>query len=224
MTPLQFGLVSSAAVVLALVFALWPQIRAWLPGVRSERRPLPGSLSVAIALLVPLAALGLYLQVGTTEPSESNDPRVQQLRTQMVGIAGELERNPDQPELWQRLGLIYKDLRHYGSAEHALRRSLYLNPASAFVRVELAESIHRRSEMQEMPVEARRLLKEAIELDPEQIKALWLLGMDNFLVGEYENALARWEQMLPLVPEDSSMHRAVQAETRRARRLLDRQP
>ena len=220
----SFTIVATVAVALALLFALWPEIRSRFPGQGGRTTRLPPALSLAIALMLPLAAFGLYLHVGTIGPTEITDPRVQQLRNQMVGIAGELERDPDQPELWQRMALIYKDLRHFGSAEHALRRSLYLNPDSVFVRVELAETLHRRSEMPEMPLQARQLLEEALELDPEHIKALWLLGMDNFLVGDYENALARWEAMLPLVPEDSSMYRAVQTETRRARRLLNQQP
>lgn len=166
----------------------------------------------------------LYLQVGTYGEAEIDDPRITQLRSQMIEMARDLERNPEQPEQWQRLGLVYKDLRHYGPAEHSLRRALYLRPDSAFLRVELAETIHLRSELPEMPGQARALLEEAIELQPDNLKALWLLGTNDFLTGDYEKALTWWEQMLPHVPEDSSMHRAVQNETKRARDRIRQQP
>jgi cytochrome c-type biogenesis protein CcmH len=221
MIQLPFISLTVLAVALALLFALWPEIRSrFRPGADSRAR-LPKSLSLAIFILLPLVTGLLYLQFGTLEPSQGNDPRVELLRSQMIGMARELEQDPNQPEQWQRMGLLYKDLRQYGSAEHALRRALYLRPDSAFLRVELAEALQLRSELPEMPEEGRFLLEQAIDIQPDNLKALWLLGTDDFLTGHYENALSWWEQMLPLVPEDSSMRRALENETRRARDRID---
>ena len=208
----MFIVVAGIAIVVGLLFALVPMF---------GRTRLPWPLMAGIAVGVPAATVVLYLAYGTPDALEPSDPRAHELRQQMISIARTLERNPDQGEQWQRLGLMYKDLRQHSSAEHALRRALDLKPDSAFVRVELAEAIHRRSELPEMPLEARLLLTEALEINPEQIKALWLLGMDDFVGGDYARALAHWEQMLPLVPEDSSIHRAVRNETQRAQRLLE---
>lgn len=224
MTQWLFITLSGLAVALALVFALWPEIRPRRRGDKGTRARLPKPLTLAIFVLLPLVTALLYLQFGTLEPAQGHDPRVETLRSQMINMARELEHNPEQPEQWQRMGLIYKDLRHYGSAEHALRRALYLRPDSAFLRVELAETLQLRSELPEMPAEAKRLLEQAADLEPDNLKALWLLGADDFLIGNYASALAWWEQMLPLVPEDSSMHRAVRNETRRARDRMGEQP
>ncbi|MEE4637929.1 MAG: tetratricopeptide repeat protein [Wenzhouxiangella sp.] len=169
-------------------------------------------------------SVALYLQVGTYGDAEVNDPRMTHLRSEMIEMAGELERNPNQPELWQRMGLVYKDLQHYGPAEHTLRRALYLRPDSAFLHVELAETLHLRSELPDMPAEARGLLTRAISLEPDNLKALWLLATADFRSGNFETALSWWEQMLPLVPEDSQIHRAVQTEAERARRLINQRP
>lgn len=224
MTQSLFISLSGLAVALALLFALWPEIRGRAVSGPAPQARLPKPLILTVVILLPLVTSLLYLQFGTLEPSAGNDPRVEQLRSQMIAMARELERDPDQPEQWQRMGLIYKDLRHYGSAEHALRRALYLRPGSAFLRVELAETLHLRSELPEMPVEAKTLLEQAVDIQPDNLKALWLLGTDAFLTENYESALAWWEQMLPLVPEDSSMHRAVRSETRRARERMHQQP
>ncbi len=215
----QFFGLSAAAIVLTLVFVLWPSIKARLS--RSSANQLPLGLSVALVFLVPGSTLALYLLVGTFEAAEHHDPRMALLRSQMTEIAADLERNPDQPTQWQRIGLIYKDLQRHGSAEHSFRRALYLNPDSAFLHVELAETLKLRSELPVMPTESRELLQRAVALEPDNLKALWLLATDHFLSGNYETAVARWEQMLPLVPEDSSMHRALVTETARARRILD---
>jgi cytochrome c-type biogenesis protein CcmH/NrfG len=122
------------------------------------------------------------------------------------------------------MGLVYKDLQHYGPAEHTLRRALYLRPDSAFLHVELAETLHLRSELPDMPAEARGLLTRAISLEPDNLKALWLLATADFRSGNFETALSWWEQMLPLVPEDSQIHRAVQTEAERARSLINQRP
>lgn len=219
-----FYILASLAVFFALFFALAPDIRARLGRKKPSSGTLPLPLLLGILVLLPFVTAMLYLQVGTYGEAEIDDPRVTQLRSKMIEMARDLERNPDQPEQWQRLGLVYKDLRHYGPAEHSLRRALYLRPDSAFLRVELAETIHLRSELPEMPPQARALLEEAIELQPDNLKALWLLGTNDFLTGDYEKALTWWEQMLPHVPEDSSMHRAVQNETKRARDRIRQQP
>ena len=210
---------SAVAIGLTLIFVLWPTIHARLS--REKSSPLPLGLSLALVILVPTSTIALYLLVGTFETSEQHDPRMELLRSRMTEIAADLENNPDQPDQWQRIGLMYKDLQHHGSAEHSFRRALYLNPDSAFLHVELAETLKLRSELPVMPTEARELLERAVALEPDNLKALWLLATDHFLNGNYETAMARWEQMLPLVPEDSSMHRALLTETRRAQRIID---
>jgi len=216
----SFVALSTAAVLLALIFALWPNIRARLSRKPAELARLPGPLSGAIIILLPMVTLGLYLGVGTYGEAEVDDPRITLLRSQMIEMAAELERNPDQPEKWQRMGLLYKDLQHYGPAEHTLRRALYLRPDSAFLHVELAETLKLRSELPAMPAEARELLTRAISLEPDNLKALWLLATDDFVAGNYQTAVAWWEQMLPLVPKDSVMHEAIETETERAESLI----
>ncbi|MFP4277964.1 MAG: tetratricopeptide repeat protein [Wenzhouxiangella sp.] len=219
-----FIVIAGLAVLAGLLFALWPEIRARLKPGAPATPTLPRPVSLAILALLPLVTAVLYLQFGTYGEAEVDDPRITLLRSQMIEKARSLERNPDQPEQWQRLGLIYKDLQDYGPAEHTLRRALYLRPDSAFLHVELAEVLNQRNALPGMPAEARQLLERAVTLEPDNLKALWLLATDDFLAGNYQTALAWWEQMLPLVPEDSSMHRAIRSETRRARRLIEQQP
>jgi cytochrome c-type biogenesis protein CcmH/NrfG len=122
------------------------------------------------------------------------------------------------------MGLVYKDLQHYGPAEHTLRRALYLKPESAFLHVELAETLQLRSEFPTMPSEGRELLTRAVSLEPDNLKALWLLATDDFRAGNFETAMAWWEQMLPLVPEDSQIYRAAQSEAERASALIGQRP
>lgn len=211
---------SVLAVALTLLFALWPNARAKIFRDRSII-VLPTPWVISFVVLIPLAAALLYSLVGTYGEAEMDDPRITLLRSQMIEMARELERDPDQAELWQRMGLVYKDLQHYGPAEHTLRRALYLRPDSAFVLVELAETLKLRSELPVMPIEARKLLTRAVRLETDNLKALWLLATDEFRSGNFESALAWWEQMLPLLPEDSTIHRAVQTEAQRARSLAN---
>ncbi|MEE4294995.1 MAG: hypothetical protein V2J20_00060 [Wenzhouxiangella sp.] len=219
-----FAALTAMAIVLALVFSLWPNIKARLLGGETASGKLPGWLVLSISISLPVVTLTGYLLVGTYGEAGVDDPRITLLRSQLTEMARALEQNPEQPELWQRMGLAYKDLQHYGSAEHTLRRALYLRPNSAFLHVELAETLKFRNEGPGMPPEATQLLERAVALEPDNLKALWLLATDEFRAGHYENALSWWEQMLPLVPENSTIHQAIRTETQRAQRIISQNP
>ncbi len=218
-----FVIWSALAIGLTILFALWPNLRAKVFRDRSAA-VLPTPLVISFVMLIPLVTVAFYLLVGTYGAAEVTDPRITLLRSKMIEMAKDLERNPDQPEVWQRMGLVYKDLQHYGPAEHTLRRALYLRPGSAFLHVELAETLQLRSELPAMPPEGRELLKRAVSLEPDNLKALWLLATDDFRAESFETAIAWWEQMLPLVPEDSQIYRAAKSEAERARAMIDRRP
>ena len=86
----------------------------------------PGVL-LGLLIVVPVATFLLYRAVGEPQGLDQSDSQVTQIRAVLIDLANSLERNPDDIDNWVRLGLSYKDLREFSSAEHALRRALYLD-------------------------------------------------------------------------------------------------
>jgi len=176
-----------------------------------------GNLALVLGLLVliPTTTWLLYQHVGEPEAIDGIDSETRQVRSSLSTLAHRLERDPSSLDDWVVLGLSYKELREYSSAEHALRRALNLDPESAFIRVELAEVLLFASGQSSLPDEARRLLKQALTAQANQQKALWLLGMDAFQQGRHESALDYWQKLRELLP-DGSVRASVEAQIERA--------
>ncbi len=186
----------------------------------SAGRASPGAgIIVGLVLIVPAATWLLYQSVGEPEGISPGDTPIEQVRSGLIGLARELERDPDGVENWVRLGMAYKDLEEFSSAQHAFRRALYLDPDSPFVRVELAETLLFASQSPRLPEESRELLERAVEREPENQKALWLLGIGAFQRGDYRQALAHWQELDALLPE-GSVRGSVREQMARARRQL----
>lgn len=180
--------------------------------------PVP-ALIVALIVAVPLATWGLYRTVGSPEGITSGDTQVEQIRAGLIEIANQLERNPDNIDNWVRLGMAYKDLQEYSSAEHAFRRALYLAEDEPFIQVELAETLLFSSGTSRMPSESRQLLQRAVAIDEGNQKALWLLGLSAFQSGNLQAAINYWERLDQLL-SPGTVKTSVQQQLQRARQQL----
>jgi cytochrome c-type biogenesis protein CcmH len=192
-----FLLAATAAVLLSLVFVLVP-----LLGAR-QRVTL-----TALLVVVPAATLGIYAMVGTPGGVDPDTGQTGEIRSVITDLARRAMREPDNAEHWARLGLAYKSLEEFSSAEHAFRRALYINADAAFIKAELGETLLYASGEPELPDEARSLLAEAAD-DGIQ-KAIWLLGLDAYQREEFEAAAERFERLLALLPPESSVRPTVE--------------
>ncbi len=190
---------------------------------RSGDSPRGLGLIIGLALALPLATWLLYQSIGEPEGIVRGQTDIEQIRDSLSEIARNLERNPDITENWIRLGMAYKELREYSSAEHAYRRALYQDGDNVFVQVELAETLLFASGSARLPEASRELLLRAVNTDPENQKGLWLLGIGAFQNGEYEQALAWWRQLDDLLPA-GSVQASVREQMDRARSRLAQVP
>lgn len=193
----SFFLATMAALLLALAFIL-------IPLFRNKRY----GLALGLALAMPIATALLYLGIGTPEGIDPDTGQTGEIRTAVTELASQALRNPDRPEHWTRLGLAYKSLDEFNSAEHAFRRALFITPDDDFVRTELAETLLFASGRPELPDEARELLLAAAQSGEHQ-KALLLLGLDAFQRDDHAIAANHFERILEQLPPDSSVHDTV---------------
>ncbi len=188
---------AAAAVLLALAFVIVP-----LLGSRQR------GMLVGAVIFVPVAALAVYMVVGTPEAIDSDTGQAGEIRSAVTDLAGQAMREPDNAEHWARLGLAYKSLEEFSSAEHAFRRALYIDSDVPFLKAELAETLLYASGKRELPDEARRLFVESANSGNQ--KALWFLGLDAFQREAYPTAAEYFERLLALLPEQSSVRGTVE--------------
>ncbi|RFF32046.1 tetratricopeptide repeat protein [Wenzhouxiangella sediminis] len=192
-----FLLSAAGAVLLALAFVVVPLLRG-----RNQ------AVLLATILFVPAATLAIYFFVGTPNGIDPDTGETGQIRSAVTDLAERAMREPDNAEHWARLGLAYKSLEEFGSAEHAFRRALYIDPEAGFLKAELGETLLYASGERQLPDEARRLLSEAA--DGGNQKALWLLGLDAFQRDAFPTAVERFERLLAVLPPDSNVRDTVE--------------
>lgn len=192
-----FLFATAGAVLLALAFIALPLLRG------GQKLTL-----IAALVFVPAATLALYSWVGTPAGIDPDTGETGQIRAAVTDLARRAVREPDNAENWARLGLAYKSLEEFSSAEHALRRALYIDADAGFIKAELGETLLYASGERRLPDEARSLLREAAN-DGNQ-KAMWLLGLDAFQQERFEEATRRFEALMSVVPADSNVRSTVE--------------
>ncbi len=167
-------------------------------------------IGMVILLFMPLAGLVLYQNIGTPaaldlaavttqqsaqnqQPHSSQQPPMEEMVAQLQQRMAE---NPDDPEGWLILGRSLKTMQRYEEAEIALSNANRLMPGTPLVMVELAEVRLFRSGKPEITADTRQLIEAALSIDPQQQKALWLLGMAAFQEGDETLAVELWQRLL----------------------------
>lgn len=178
-------------------------------------------VAVLVSLFIALASIGLYAKLGDPRVF---DPDVQSVATAMqqaqqagltpmdqaiAGLVERLAREPDDVEGWLLLGRAYKSTEHFDQARDALARALVLSPEDPSIMVEYAEARTLAAPDKLFQGEAAQLLDQALQLDPDNQRALWLRGIAHYQAGDTEAAAASWEHLLAVLPEDSSVRDSV---------------
>ncbi|MFW5927164.1 MAG: tetratricopeptide repeat protein [Wenzhouxiangella sp.] len=203
-----FSVVALLAVLAALAFATIPLI------VGGGRRAV--AVVAGLVIFVPALTLGIYQQVGTPEAIDGDFGEAGETRSSLIELARTVERNPDDAENWIRMGLAYKQMEEFSSAEHALRRALFIDEKNPFIQVELAETLLYASGQPHLPAEGRRLLEQAVAREPDNQKGLWLLGLNAFQLGRHDEAAEWFERLVAVLPQ-GDVRRTVEQHLERAR-------
>lgn len=204
---------------------------------------LGGRLAAAVlTLAIPVAALGLYWQLGASrlipalQASASSPPatkvaaaggqRVAQgenavgsVEEMVATLAQRLEVAPEDAQGWQMLARSYVHLQRYGEAVEAFGNALRIGGENPDVMTGLAEAIAfaNNNRLTKRPVE---LLDRSLQLQPNHTRALWLRGFAHFQSNEFELAIERWQRVASTLPPDSREAEDVVASIREARERL----
>ncbi len=181
------------------------------PASRKARSGRWATLLIIPAL--PLCAVLLYQQLGSVELIErlqqarSSQPPAAQQQAQsaasideMVALLAErLQQQPDDLKGWVMLARSYTILKRYSEAEAAYANALRLGGENANLLADYADATVMANNGR-FNDKAGELLTRVLELDPGNLKGLWLAGHWKNQSGDYAAALDYWQQAAAKLP------------------------
>jgi len=184
--------------------------------------------AIAIVVMLPLAAIALYVVLGTPEglapddyePPQMSEQQVADQISQMVSrLAARLEGDPGDAEGWKMLGRSYLALERFADARKAFEQAAELLPADAQLLADLADTIAMTSgqSLEGRPME---LIERALQLDPGNEKALWLGGTAAYERQDYREALGYWQRLYAMQPPGSEGAQAMERNIAEMQSLL----
>ncbi len=166
-----------------------------------------------VAVFLPLFTLGMYMMIGSPHLIGSGvDPRSQasiaadpaEVDRILVELRAKLEEGDDPENLtgWLMLGRSYMSLERYSEAVEAYSKAHDMAPGEAKIMLPLADALAMQNNGY-LEGEARELVQQVLENDPNNEMALWLEGMAAREANDYQAALTAWERLHGLLPEGS---------------------
>lgn len=174
----------------------------------------PRKTMFALGLLLPVAAMALYLLLGSPATLDAvNGPQVaatpQDMDRLVANLAMKLEKDPDNLQGWAMLARSYKMLGRNAEAEQAfVRAGSFLDTDAQLLAIyaDLAAT-NANGNFAGKPMQ---LIEKALKVDPQNAMALWLAGTAAFRANQFEAALRIWERLVSQVEPDSDDARMLQ--------------
>lgn len=184
-------------------------------------------LALAMAILLPLLAVGVYWQVGSPDALSGHAGRSADMAG--MGVAhGEaairaLEQkvadNPADGEALLMLARSYMEAERYGESAQAYASLTQFVGDEAWIWADYADA-QAMAQGQSLRGKPTEFINKALAIDPDNMKALALAGSAAMERGDFSAAIQHWERLLKLVPADSEDAKMLQGGLAEARQLL----
>jgi len=153
------------------------------------------NLSLAVFAVLGTGVLWYLMKQDLPQPDPSESQPVTFANYQSE-LQSKLEQDPNQAELWFKLGSVYLEQGEFAAAvtsyDYAIR--LERTPVARLFAAKATALYY--ANKQSMVEEVNVLLKRSLELDPNDRTALMLIASDHFISMRYEQAIEVWTQLL----------------------------
>lgn len=172
-------------------------------------------MALAVAILVPAIAIGLYIRLGDLSMLDHSEPEEQAsepslgIEQMIAALEQRLEQEPDNARGWILLGNTQMTLENFNKAAKAYQQAVGLTKDDPDLLVAYADALARAHET-DFSGKPRQLLKRALTLDPENQKALWLEGFADLQAQDHQHAIERWQQLLGLLEKGTQRYQTVE--------------
>ena len=189
-------------------------------GAPASTKPARGGqwLVVLLVVAIPLMAVALYQQLGSQQiiprleqgnaaTATSGTPGKHEMGEQSLEhmtdvLAERLKDKPDDLRGWILLARSYETLNRYADALGAYRNARRLSGDNPEVLADYADALVMANGGR-FNDEAGEMLQKALEAEPNNVKALWLIGHWKNQQGAYTEALNYWQRAAALLPAGS---------------------
>lgn len=201
----QLGMALAAMVLIGLAATL-----GWEYGRAGWNRPSSPSPMAGISSATPSGPLDIMSRgtpASAPTPAQSREmslvPLAERLRAR-------LDKQPNDGDGWVLLGRTYGEIGKYADAISALHKAVELKPKDAAVQADLADA-ELRSASNKWTPEAKKALRTALQMDPNQPKALLLAGREALERGDRKGAETFWMKLLSSAAPDSPLRKEAEA-------------
>jgi cytochrome c-type biogenesis protein CcmH len=164
--------------------------------------------ATAVILAMPVAALGLYLLLGS--PLDPDQPlaarpdavALQDVTRMVAQVEAHLAQSPDDGRGWEVIAPIYTRLGRAADAAHAWQRVVDLLPPTADRESSLGEALIAVANGSVTP-EAKAAFEKARTLAPEDPRPRFYLAMALSQSGDKRAAIAAWQSLIADSPKDA---------------------
>ena len=166
-------------------------------------------------------------QPGATQPAHATaagqEPGRAQFEAMVQKLADRLKTQPEDVEGWAMLGRSHSILEQFPQAVTAFQRVIALRPAEAQGHADLADALGMAAG-RKLEGEPEKLIAKALQLDPDNVKALGLAGTIALQRGDAALAAKHWERALRKVEPGGEMAANLLAAANEARQKIGQAP
>jgi cytochrome c-type biogenesis protein CcmH len=191
-------------------------------------RPPSHHLTLAMAVILPLAAFGLYLVLGSPHlPSQSAMDRLaaERARTspEIQALEMKVEQSPSDAQSWIDLGRAYADVERAKDAKDSFAKAMALGRKEPDLLRQFAHAAI-LAEGGRVTTEAQSALQRALGADPGDPTSRFFLALAKAQNQDVEGALADWLTLERQLPPDAPLRRLLTENIDQAARQLGKDP
>jgi cytochrome c-type biogenesis protein CcmH len=174
-------------------------------------------LAIIVALVVPLLSLLVYQQLGhdlalsgeQNAQLESSENTTAELEEFIKSVEEDVAKKPNDIESRIALGQVYAELKRYADAVTLYQQLYELRPDNPAILVDYAEVLALLHDNR-LTGKPAQLLDQALSIEPNNSRALWLAGFAALQSGENEKTLTYWRRLQTSLEPDSDVYQQVE--------------
>lgn len=187
---------------------------------------LGSTLPLIAALLVPVAAFGLYFHWGSSDKVALTLSLKEQPKTaeeMIVRLEETVRLQPDSVDAWYFLARSYMGEQRPKQAAQAYQKTIDLVGRQPDLLGQLAQALY-FSNGSQWSAQLQALVDEALSQDPNEATSLGLVGIAAFEAQRYQEAINAWTQLSKGLDVQDPSYQAIQSGIERARNALADNP
>ncbi len=127
----------------------------------------------------------------------SPEERRKLIRSMVQRLADRMKTNPGDHQGWMRLGQAYDVLGEREKAREAFGRAASLRPDDVASQMAYAQAMVEASDPSgPLPQDAVKIFRRVLDLQPDNMNALWFVGMADAAAGDKDGAREKWGRIL----------------------------